>query len=129
MQDPIADMLTTIRNGQAAKKSKVYIQFSSVKIAMIQVLMQEGFIKKFYMQNGVKPVIAVVLKYYQNNKPVIDNIRRVSRPGLRVYKNTKNLPHFMSGMGVVIVSTSKGMITAKIARKLNVGGEIMCYVS
>lgn len=128
-QDPIADMLTIIRNGQVAKKNKVYIISSTVKVAIAQVLREEGFIQRYFIQNNAKPVLEIFLKYYQNKIPVIDNIKRISRPGLRVYKNTTKLPQVMSGMGIVIVSTSGGVMTAKKARKLNIGGEIMCYVS
>lgn len=129
MQDPIANMLTVIRNGQFAKKDRVYIESSKVKVAIARVLMKEGFIKQYDIKNQLKPILEILLKYYQHNKPVIDNIKRVSRPGLRVYQNTKNLPQVMSGMGIVIISTSKGIMTDQEARKLNIGGEIMCYVS
>lgn len=129
MQDPIADMLTVIRNGQMAKKDKVCIASSTVKVAIIRVLMEEGFIHKFLNKISVTPILEIFLKYYKYNIPVIDNIKRISRPGLRVYKNVKNLPQIMSGMGIVIISTSKGVMTAKNARKLHIGGEIMCYVS
>lgn len=129
MQDPIADMLNVIRNGQIARKDKVNIMSSSIKVNMIKVLMEEGFIKGYLVQNGVKPILEVFLKYYRNNLPVIDKIERVSKPSLRVYKNKNTLPIVMSGMGIAIISTSKGVMTDKKARKLNIGGEIMCYVS
>lgn len=128
-QDPIADMLTIIRNGQISKKNKIYVMSSTIKIAIVKVLFEEGFIKSFFVQNDIKPVLEIFLKYYQHNKPVIDSINRVSRPGLRIYKNKKNLPQILSGMGSVIISTSKGVMTAKKARELNIGGEIICYVS
>lgn len=129
MQDPISEMLNIIRNGQLARKDQVYVLSSSVKIAIIEVLMEEGFIKNYLVRDSDKPVLEIFLKYYRYNQPVIDNIRRVSRPGLRVYKNKNKLPKVMSGMGVAIISTSKGIITDKKARELNIGGEIMCYVS
>lgn len=129
MQDPIAEMLTNIRNGQIAKKVKVRISSSVVKIDIIKVLEEEGFIQKYFVTNGVKPILEIFLKYCKNGTPVIERIKRISRPGLRVYSNVKQLPQVMSGMGVVIISTSKGIMTAKTARKLKIGGEIICYVS
>lgn len=129
MQDPIADMLNVIRNGQVARKNKVNIISSLVKVNIIKVLIEEGFIKDYVVRNDIKPILEIFLKYYRNNLPVIDRIERVSRPGLRVYKNKNTLPIVMSGMGIAIVSTSKGIMTDKAARKLNIGGEIMCYVS
>lgn len=129
MQDPIADMLNIIRNGQVVKKDKVSVLSSSIKIAIIKVLKEEGFVKEYLVIHGVKPILEIFLKYYRDNLPVIENISRVSRPGLRVYKNKNKLPVVMSGMGIAIVSTSKGMMTDKKARKLNIGGEIICYVS
>ncbi|WP_159714558.1 30S ribosomal protein S8 [Blochmannia endosymbiont of Camponotus nipponensis] len=129
MQDSIAEMLTTIRNGQISKKEKIFTPSSTMKVAIVNVLVEEGFIQKYNIKDGVKPTLEVFLKYYKKRKPVIDIIKRVSRPGLRIYKKRKELPQVMSGMGVVIVSTSKGVITDNKARQLNVGGEIICYVS
>lgn len=129
MQDPIADMLTVIRNGQVAKKDKVYVPSSTIKIAITKVLVEEGFLKDYSVLGNIKFILEISLKYYQCNKPVIDHIQRISRPSLRVYKNKDMLPKVLSGMGVVVISTSKGVMTDKKARKLNVGGEIICYVS
>lgn len=129
MQDSIANMLTTIRNGQISKKEKVCTPSSTIKVAIAHVLVEEGFIKKYNVQDSIKPTLEVFLKYYQKRKPVIDIIKRISRPGLRIYKKRKELPQVMSGMGIVIISTSKGVITDNKARQLNVGGEIICYVS
>lgn len=128
-QDPIAEMLTIVRNGQIAKKDIVYVSSSGIKVAIIKVLVEEGFIKEYCIQHSNKPVIKIFLKYYCNNQPVVDQIKRISRPGLRVYKNVKNLPKEISGMGIVIISTSRGVMTIKSARKLNIGGEIICNVS
>lgn len=129
-QDPISEMLTIIRNGQISKKDAVYVKCSKLKVSVVKVLLEEGFIKKYFIQNSVnKPILEIFLKYYQYNKPVIENIKRISRPGLRIYKSSRKLPQVMSGMGIVIISTSKGLMTDKKARQLNLGGEIICYVS
>lgn len=129
-QDPISEMLNIIHNGQVSKKDKVNVLSSSVKINILQVLIEEGFILKYKVCNGnIKPVLEIFLKYYRRNKPVIDSIKRISRPGLRVYKNKNELPQVLSGMGIAIISTSKGVMTDKKARKLNIGGEVLCYVS
>lgn len=128
-QDPISEMLTTIRNGQNAKKDKICVFSSVVKLAIVRVLQEEGFIQKYNIKNGVISILEIFLKYYQKKRPVIDSIQRVSRPGLRVYKKKKMLPYIMSGMGIAIISTSRGIITDKKARQMNVGGEIICYVS
>lgn len=129
MQDPISEMLNIIRSGQIAKKDKVDVLSSSIKIAIIVVLIEEGFIKRYSVRDHNKPILEIFLKYYRYNQPVIENINRVSRPGLRVYKNKNQLPKVMSGMGIAIISTSKGVMTDKRARQLNIGGEIVCYVS
>ncbi|URJ30166.1 30S ribosomal protein S8 [Blochmannia endosymbiont of Camponotus sp.] len=129
MQDSIAEMLTTIRNGQISKKEKICTPSSTIKVAIAAVLAEEGFIKKYNVTDNVKPILEIFLKYYQKRKPVIDTIKRISRPGLRIYRKKKELPQIMSGMGIVIISTSKGIITDNKARQLNVGGEIICYVS
>lgn len=128
-QDPISNMLTVIRNGQNAKKDKVFISSSIMKVSIANILQEEGFIEKYVVKNNIISVLEIFLKYYHKKKPVIDSIKRVSRPGLRVYKKRKALPYVMSGMGIVIVSTSKGIMTDKKARQINVGGEIICYVS
>ena len=129
MQDPIADMLTRIRNAQAAGGLSVRVPFSKLKIAILNVLKQEGYIQNFEdvsLENNKKE-IEVALKYYQG-KSVIETIQRVSRPSLRVYKNTEQLPTVLGGMGIAIVSTSKGVMTEKSARAQKLGGEILCTV-
>lgn len=129
MTDPIADMLTRIRNAQSAAKAEVVIPASKKKSAILKVLQDEGFIES--VQNTLdegKAVLKVQLKYYQG-KPVIDMIKRVSRPGLRVYKGKTELPSVQGGLGIAIVSTSKGVMVDRQARKLGYGGEVICYVS
>lgn len=129
MQDPISEMLTAVRNGQNSKKDKVCVPSSIMKVAIVHVLKEEGFINKYNIKDDKIPILEIFLKYFHKKKPVIDNIKRISRPGLRVYKKNKTLPYVMSGMGIAIISTSKGIITDKKARQINVGGEIICYVS
>ncbi|UAJ64932.1 30S ribosomal protein S8 [Candidatus Schneideria nysicola] len=129
MQDPIADMLTHIRNSQSAKKYIISIPYSKVKKAIAQVLKEEGFIEDFKIQHGdIKPILELYLKYFRNN-PVIENITRISRPGLRIYKKAHLLPKVMGGMGIAIISTSKGIMTDHAARRIGLGGEVLCYVS
>lgn len=129
MQDPISEMLTVIRNGQKANKEKVSVFSSVMKVAIVHVLQEEGFIHGYNLKKGIISTLEIFLKYYKRQKPVIDSIQRVSRPGLRIYKKKSELPCVMSGMGIAIVSTSKGIVTDKKARQINVGGEIICYVS
>ncbi|OEF23023.1 30S ribosomal protein S8 [Vibrio rumoiensis] len=128
MQDPISDMLTRIRNGQAANKVAVKMPSSKLKVAIATLLKAEGYIADFAVEGEVKPVLEVTLKYFQA-KPVIEQIQRVSRPGLRVYKNKDTLPTVMGGLGVAVVSTSKGLMSDRAARKAGLGGEIICYVA
>jgi len=129
LQDPIADMLTQIRNGQMAKKETVTMPASKRKIAILQVLEQEGYILAFTQKlRDEKPVLVVTLKYFKE-KPVIDQLRRISSPGLRVYKRTDELPKVMGGLGIAIVSTSQGVMTDKKARQLGQGGEVLCIVA
>ena len=129
MTDPIADMLTRIRNGQMAQKSSVSMPSSTVKKAVAAVLKEEGYVEGFeIIEDGAKPQLVVVLKYFQG-KPVIENIQRVSRPGLRIYKSSTELPNVMGGLGMAIVSTSKGLMTDRAARSTGVGGEVLCVVS
>jgi len=128
MQDPLADMFTRIRNGQMAKKASVAMPSSKVKTAIAQVLEQEGYVKGFSVEGDTKPVLTVELKYFEG-KPVIESIKRVSRPGLRIYKPGDQLPKVMGGLGVAIVSTNKGVMTDRAARAAGVGGEVLCYVS
>lgn len=128
MTDPIADMLTRIRNGLSAGKKAVVMPDSKLKRSIAVVLKDEGFITDF-SQTEVdgKPQLNVELKYFQG-KPVIDKMKRVSRPGLRIYKATDDLPKVMAGLGIAIVSTSQGVMTDRAARKAGYGGEVLCYV-
>jgi small subunit ribosomal protein S8 len=129
MSDPIADMLTRIRNGQLAGHAKVSMPSSKMKASLAKLLADEGYISSFDVkeENG-KSELTVDLKYYQG-KPVIEILKRVSRPGLRVYKNKDELPKVIGGLGVAVVSTSKGIMSDRDARKQGVGGEIICYVA
>ncbi len=128
MQDPIADMLTRIRNGQTAAKKTVEIPASKIKKAIAEVLVDEGFINSYSVGEGAIPSMTVELKYYQG-RPVIDELKRVSRPGLRIYKKVDELPKVIGGLGIAVVSTSKGVMTDRAARKAGHGGEIICTVS
>ncbi|CAM2802689.1 MULTISPECIES: 30S ribosomal protein S8 [Vibrio] len=128
MQDPISDMLTRIRNGQSANKVAVKMPSSKLKVAIATLLKNEGYITDFAVESGAKPELEVTLKYFQA-KPVIEQIQRVSRPGLRVYKNKDSLPSVMGGLGIAVVSTSKGLMSDRAARKAGLGGEIICYVA
>jgi small subunit ribosomal protein S8 len=129
MSDPIADMLTRIRNAQAVDKSAVKMPSSKLKIAIAQVLKDEGYIDGFAVQNDDgKAVLEIGLKYYAG-RPVIERIERVSRPGLRVYKGRDAIPQVMNGLGVAIVTTPKGVMTDRKARQTGVGGEVLCYVA
>jgi len=128
MQDPVADMFTRIRNGQAAKKIAVKMPSSKMKVAIAKVLKDEGYIEDFAVSADVKAELEVTLKYFQG-RSVIETIDRVSRPGLRIYKKRGELPKVMGGLGVAIISTSKGLMTDRAARKVGVGGEIIGYVA
>lgn len=128
MQDPVADMFTRIRNGQTAKKFAVKMPSSKLKVAIAKVLKDEGYIEDFVVSADVKAELEVTLKYFQG-KSVIETIDRVSRPGLRIYKKRGELPKVMGGLGVAIVSTSKGLMTDRAARKVGIGGEIIGYVA
>ncbi|NBH75551.1 30S ribosomal protein S8 [Rodentibacter pneumotropicus] len=128
MQDPIADMLTRIRNGQAANKVAISMPSSKLKVAIANVLAAEGYIERVKVLEGVKPELEITLKYFQG-KPVVESIQRVSRPGLRIYKRKDELPKVMGGLGVAVVSTSKGVMTDRAARQAGLGGEIICYVA
>ena len=128
MQDPIADMFTRIRNGQMAQKVSVTMPSSKLRVAICEVLKAEGYIADYATSGDVKPVLEVTLKYFEG-KQVIDTIERVSRPGLRIYKKKDELPKVMGGLGVAIVSTSKGVMTDRAARNAGMGGEIIGYVA
>jgi len=128
MSDPVADMLTRIRNAQLSEKSIVAMPASKLKQAIAQVLKDEGYIEHFTVRElDAKPVLDIRLKYYAG-RPVIEKIERVSRPGLRIYKPNKNLPNVMNGLGVAIISTSKGVMTERKARASGIGGEVLCIV-
>ena len=129
MSDPISDMLTRIRNAQMASKASVAMPSSKVKIAIAQVLKDEGYVEDFGVTpNDGKPILEIGLKYYAG-RPVIERIDRVSRPGLRVYRGADNIPPVMNGLGVAIVSTPKGVMTDRKARASHVGGEVLCVVA
>ena len=128
MSDPIADMLTRIRNAQATDKVTVAIPASKVKLAIAKVLKDEGYIEDFAQRTVEgKNVLEIGLKYYAG-KPVIEKLERVSRPGLRIYKGREDIPRVMNGLGVAIVSTSKGVMTDRRARETGIGGEVLCIV-
>ena len=128
IQDPIADMLTRIRNGQAANKVAISMPSSKLKVAIANVLADEGYIESVKVIEGVKPELEITLKYFQG-KPVVESIQRISRPGLRIYKRKDELPKVMGGLGIAVVSTSKGVMTDRAARQAGLGGEIICYVA
>ena len=129
MSDPIADMLTRIRNAQLAEKLSVAMPSSRVKSSIAQVLKDEGYIDDFKVrEEDGKSTLEIALKYYAG-APVIEKIERVSRPGLRIYKGTKDIPQVMNGLGIAIVSTSKGVMTDRKARATGLGGEVLCIVA
>jgi small subunit ribosomal protein S8 len=129
MSDPIADMLTRIRNAQAVEKAVVTMPSSKLKAAIAQVLKDEGYIDGFAVRaEGAKSELEISLKYYAG-RPVIERIERVSRPGLRIYKGRDAIPQVMNGLGVAIVTTPKGVMTDRKARQTGVGGEVLCYVA
>lgn len=128
LQDPIADMLTQIRNGQLSQKDTVEVPASKKKLALLKVFEEEGYILGFKWLDELKPRIRIHLKY-QNHKAVIEKIQRISRPGLRTYKRKDELPKVMGGLGVLVVSTPKGVMTDKKARALGQGGEIICLLA
>lgn len=129
MTDPIADMLTRIRNSNDAKHDSVDIPASNIKKEVAQILLDEGFINGVeYIDDGKQGVIRIALKYGANNEKVISGIRRISKPGLRVYVKQNEIPKVLGGLGIAIISTSNGVVTDKEARKQNTGGEVLCYV-
>ena len=129
MSDPIADMLTRIRNGQQVGKVSVAMPSSKQKAAVAQLLLDEGYISAFnVVDEAGKPVLSIDLKYFQG-KPVVEMIQRVSRPGLRIYKGSKELPKVRGGLGIAIISTSKGLMTDRAARAAGHGGEVLAYVA
>ncbi len=129
MSDPIADMLTRIRNAQMVEKATVVMPSSKVKVAIAKVLKDEGYIDSYAIKGeGAKPELQIELKYYAG-RPVIERIERVSRPGLRVYKGRHEIPTVMNGLGVAIVTTPQGVMTDRKARAAGIGGEVLCYVA
>lgn len=129
MTDPIADMLTRIRNGQSANKQQVSLPSSKLKVEIARVLKEEGYIQDYAVEGEAgKPALKILLRYYQG-RPVIEKMQRVSRPGLRIFKGKDELPSVNGGLGVAIVSTSKGVMTDRAARAEGQGGEVLCTIS
>ncbi len=129
MTDPIADMLTRIRNGSNAKHESVDVPASNIKKEIAQILLDEGFIKGFdIIEDGKQGIIRIELKYGKHGEKVISGIKRISKPGLKVYVKSDEIPRVLGGLGIAILSTSKGVMTDKRARKEHVGGEVLCYV-
>lgn len=128
MTDPIADMLIRIKNANAMRHETVLVPSSKTKIAMLDVLKNEGYIANYTVSNEVKSVITITLKYTENNQRVIKGLKRISKPSLHVYTKAEELPRVLNGLGFAIISTSKGIMTDKEARKLNIGGEVLAYV-
>ncbi len=127
--DPVADMLTRIRNANSAKHETVDVPASNLKKAIAQILLDEGYIKSFQIvDDGTQGIIRITLKYLAGKEKVISGLRRVSKPGLRVYAGADELPRVLKGLGIAIISTSKGVMTDKKARELNVGGEVLAFV-
>ncbi|MEG1498356.1 MAG: 30S ribosomal protein S8 [Bacteroidales bacterium] len=128
--DPIADFLTRIRNANMAKHRIVEVPSSKMKLEIARILFEKGYIVNYKLEEGVKPTLKIALKYHPTSKsPAIQQIERISKPGLRRYANTDSLPRVMNGLGIAILSTSKGLMTDKEARKENIGGEVICYIS
>jgi small subunit ribosomal protein S8 len=129
MTDPIADYLTRIRNANTAYKDTVEIPASGIKKAMSEILKQEGFIKDYeYIEDGKQGVIRIYLKYGPNKEKVFTGLKRISKPGLRVYAQKDQVPKVLNGLGIAVISTSKGILTDKEARRVGVGGEVLCYI-
>ena len=127
--DAIADLLTRIRNANTAKHDTVEVPASNIKKAIVQILLDEGYIKSFnVIDDNKRGIIKIALKYTDGKTPVISGLRRVSKPGLRIYSDVENMPKVMKGLGVAIISTSKGVMTDRQARKENVGGEVLAYI-
>ncbi|MCC8192032.1 MAG: 30S ribosomal protein S8 [Ruminococcus sp.] len=127
--DTIADLLTRIRNASSAKHATVDVPASNMKKSITQILVDEGYVKDFQIiEDGKQGIIRITLKYDENNSPVISGLRRVSKPGLRIYSSCEEMPKVMKGLGVAIISTSKGIVTDRKARELNVGGEVLAFV-
>ena len=127
MQDPMADMLTRIRNAQNAKIKAVSMDSSNMKVAVAEVLKQEGYVQEYTVDSEIKPTLTITLKYFEG-RPVIEEIKRVSRPGLRQYKGKDEIPVVKGGLGIIILSTNKGMMSDRAARAAGLGGELLCSV-
>jgi len=127
MQDPMADMLTRIRNAQNAKIKSVSMDSSNMKVAVAEVLKQEGYVQEYSVDSEIKPTLTITLKYFEG-RPVIEHIKRVSRPGLRQYKGKDDIPVIKGGLGIIILSTNKGMMSDRAARAAGLGGELLCSV-
>ena len=129
VNDPIADMLTRIRNAQVAKHDSVTMPASNMKKNIAKLLLEEGYIKSYeVIDDGLQGEIRITLKYLDKKQPVIVGLKRISKPGLRVYASCEDLPKVLGGLGVAIISTSKGVMTDRMARKENLGGEVLCYI-
>ena len=128
MNDTISDLLTRIRNGQMSNKTSISVPYSKMKESICEVMLDEGYIEGFSSDDGKIRTLVVELKYFEG-KPVIDYIKRVSRPGLRIYKSSDEIPLVKNGLGICIVSTSQGLMTGKVAKEKKCGGEIICYIS
>ena len=127
--DTIADLLTRIRNASSAKHETVEVPASNMKKAIVEILFEEGYISKFVVSEDEKQgMIKIYLKYTENKKPVITGLKRVSKPGLRIYSDVENMPRVMKGLGIALISTSKGIMTDRKARKENVGGEVLAFI-
>ncbi|OGT30852.1 MAG: 30S ribosomal protein S8 [Gammaproteobacteria bacterium RIFCSPHIGHO2_12_FULL_35_23] len=127
MQDPIADMLTRIRNSQQVFKESVEMPAAKLKVAIAKVLKDEGYIKDYEIVGDKKPALVITLKYYRG-KPVISKVKRVSKPSLRVYKEIDKLPKVLGGLGIAVLSTSKGVMSDRAAKAAGIGGEVLCFV-
>ncbi len=129
MTDPIADMLTRIRNANNAKHQQVTMPSSNIKKAIAAILLDEGYIKDVkYAEDDKQGIIEITLKYGEDNSKVISGLKRISKPGLRIYASKDEVPKVLNGLGIAIISTSRGIMTDKQARKINIGGEVLCYV-
>ncbi len=127
--DTIADLLTRIRNASTSRHETVEIPASNMKKAIVQILVDEGYVKDFtVIEDGKQGIIKVTLKYDENKKPIITGLKRVSKPGLRIYADVENMPKVMKGLGIAIISTSKGIMTDRKARRENVGGEVLAFI-
>lgn len=127
MQDTLADMITRVRNAQMAGKPTVSMPSSKIKLALANLLKEEGYVEDVAVESSAKPVLSITLKYHLG-RPVIEKIKRASRPGLRLYKSSKDLPRVSDGLGIAIVTTSKGLMTDRAARAAGIGGEVICTV-